>query len=215
LLRYFLVGVVAVLPLVITGGVVIWVAGMINRLLGPQAVMGRMLANLGLRFVSHPSVAYLSGWLIVLGVIFGLGVLLEVGARRVLQDRVDTLVSRIPILGGVYGTARQLVGMMDKKGHADYEGMSVVFCVFGEQTGAAFLALMPTPERFRIGELDYHAILVPTAPLPFGGSLMFVPVGAVRPAQMPVDAFMSIYVSMGVTGPQFMPPVRVPPTART
>jgi uncharacterized membrane protein len=38
-----------------------------------------------------------------------------------------------------------------------------------------------------------------------GGSLFFVPVTSVRPANLSVDAFMSIYVSMGVTGPQFLP----------
>jgi uncharacterized membrane protein len=61
---------------------------------------------------------------------------------------------------------------------------------------------------FRIGDLDYHAVLIPSAPVPVGGSLLFVPANSVRPADLPVDAFMSIYVSMGVTGPQFMKPAK-------
>jgi uncharacterized membrane protein len=130
--------------------------------------------------------------------------LVELGARRLIQERIDTLAARVPLLGGVYGTVRQLVGMMDKKGASDMHGMSVVFCDFGQETGAAFLALLPTPEVFRIGEVDYHAVLIPTAPVPVGGSLLFVPVRSIRPAAISVDAFMSIYVSMGVTGPQFL-----------
>ena len=84
--------------------------------------------------------------------------------------------------------------------------MQVVFCLFGGDSGAAFLALLPTPEFFRIGDVDYNAVLIPSAPVPVGGSLLFVPASSIRPADVSVDAFMSIYVSMGVTGPQFMKP---------
>ena len=55
-----------------------------------------------------------------------------------------------------------------------------------------------------MGEIDYHAILIPSAPVPVGGSLIFVPAKSVLPAQLSVDAFMSLYVSMGVTGAQFL-----------
>ena len=206
LVRFFLVGVVAVLPLVITVGVVIWVSNFFANLLGPGTVLGESLRSLGLnvRVTENKALAYVVGWLIVLAVIFGLGALVESGARRFLFEKVDRLAKRIPVLGGVYGTVRQLTGMLDSKEKAELRGMRVVFCVFGSDNGAAFLALLPTPDRFRIGEIDYHAVLVPTAPVPFSGSLIFVPVSAVHPSDLSVDAFMSIYVSMGVTGPQFL-----------
>ena len=38
--------------------------------------------------------------------------------------------------------------------------------------GAAFLALLPTPELFRIGDVDSSAVLIPSAPVPVGGSLL-------------------------------------------
>ena len=110
----------------------------------------------------------------------------------------------VVLLGGIYGTVRQLVGMMDNKGSPDLAGMSVVYCIFGAESGAAFLALLATPETYRIGEIDYNAVIIPSAPVPVGGSLLFVPATSVRPAGITVDAFMSIYVSMGVTGPQFL-----------
>jgi uncharacterized membrane protein len=204
LARIFLAGVFTILPLVITVAVVVWVAGIVNGFLGPGTVLGGLLARLGLRFSQTTAFAYVIGWLIALAVVFGLGILVEFGAKRWINERMDGIARRVPMLGGVYGTVRQLVGMMDAKDRSELKGMSVVFCVFGEQTGAAFLALLVTPEAFRIGEIDYHAVLVPTAPVPVGGSLMFVPVSAVRPASVSVDAFMSIYVSMGVTGPQFL-----------
>jgi uncharacterized membrane protein len=204
-LRCFLAGVFAVLPLVITVAVVIWVAGLLGGLLGPDALLGGLLRKLGLQFATNTTLAYIIGWIVVLAGIFALGVLVEMGAKRFIQGRIDALAKRVPLLSGVYGTARQLVGMMDRKEDADLKGMKVVFCVFGKETGAAFLALLPTPERFRVGDVDYHAVIIPSAPVPVGGSLIFVPASSVRPADLSVDAFMSIYVSMGVTGPQFLP----------
>jgi uncharacterized membrane protein len=188
----------------ITIAAVVWVAGFLAGLIGPGTLVGKALERLGLQFASDTTLAYLFGWILVLAAIFLLGVLVEIGAKRLIQGGIDGLANRVPFLGGVYGTARQLVGMMDKKESADLKGMSVVFCIFGKESGAAFLALLPTPQRFRIDNVDYHAVIVPTAPVPVGGSLIFVPAKSVRPANLSVDAFMSIYVSMGVTGPQFL-----------
>ena len=44
-------------------------------------------------------------------------------------------------------------------------------------------------------------IAVPTAPIPVGGGLLYVPVEWVKPAQIGMDTFTSIYVSMGITPP--------------
>jgi uncharacterized membrane protein len=204
IIRCFLAGLFTLLPLIITAAIAVWLADYLGRWLGPGTPIGNLFARVGLNFVASDTFAYIIGWAVVLAVIFGLGLLVEFGAKRWIQDRLDGILGRVPMLGGVYGTVRQLVGMMDAKGSADFKGMSVVFCVFGTETGAAFLALLPTPERFRIGEVDYHAVIIPSAPVPVTGSLLFVPASSVRPAGFSVEAFMSVYVSMGVTAPQFL-----------
>jgi uncharacterized membrane protein len=207
----FLAGLFTVLPLVITVAIVIWVAGTLDDYLGPGTVLGRLLARVGLQ-LTNETFAYAVGWVLVLAGIYVVGLLIELGAQRFLRDRVDAAFARVPLLGGVYGTVRQLVSMMDSKGQAELKGMQVVFCLFGGESGAAFLALLPTPELFRVAGIDYHAILIPSAPVPVGGSLIFVPAKSVVPANLSVDAFMSIYVSMGVTGPQFLAPAGPLPT---
>jgi len=47
----------------------------------------------------------------------------------------------------------------------------------------------------------YFAVLVPTAPVPIGGGLLYVPVEWVKPANMGIDKLTEIYVSMGLTPP--------------
>ena len=51
---------------------------------------------------------------------------------------------------------------------------------------------------------EYQIVIIPTAPVPIGGGLLFMPTEMVQPADVSVEALMSIYVSMGITAPQFL-----------
>ncbi len=200
----FLAGLLVVLPAVLTIGIVVWVAGFIHGLIGPGTTIGNGLRSLGLHFVANSAGAYVIGWVFVLAAVFGLGLLVNMGAKRFLQRLFDAVAKRVPLIGGLYGTSKQLVAMFDQKGETDMKAMSVVWCFFGKDAGAGVLALMPSPERFHISGRDYNVVVIPTAPVPFGGALVFMPVESVKPADMSVDGLMSIYVSMGITTPQFL-----------
>ncbi len=212
--RWFLAGLLAVLPLVLTVAIVVWVAKFLEGFVGPNTLLGRVLEAVGFKFGSNnTTAAYLIGWAFVLATIFLLGVVVDMGAKRLLQRLVDAIVPRIPLVGSIYGTSRQLVDMFDRKQESELKAMSVVFCFFGSDHGPGVLALMPSPERFPINGRDYHVVIVPTAPVPFGGGLLFMPVESVKPADMSVDGLMSIYVSMGVTTPQFLEEQQAKPEA--
>jgi uncharacterized membrane protein len=205
LLRYFLAGAFAVLPLVVTIAIVIWVAGFLQRFLGQDTLVGRVVRNLGWQFSPEDkTLAYVMGWAVVLGLVFLLGVAVETGARRLLQATTDAVLNRVPVVGGIYNTSKQLVSMLDRQDEADLKGMSVVYCIFGGAQGTAFLALLVSPQVYVIDGREHKIVIVPTAPVPFGGGLLFVPTECIRDADMSVEGLMSIYVSMGVTAPQFM-----------
>jgi uncharacterized membrane protein len=207
--RFFLAGLLAVLPLVITVAIVVWVADFLERFIGPRTALGQSLSQLGLTISSNAAhtAAYAMGWVVVLGGIFALGVLIELGAKKQIQRAVDALLNRVPLVGSIYGTSKQIVDMLDKKkDEADIKGMSAVFCFFGEDRGAGVLALLVSPDRYHLQGRDYHIVILPTAPVPFGGAMMFVPVESVQPADMSVDGLMSMYVSMGVSAPKLLKP---------
>jgi uncharacterized membrane protein len=204
--RCFLAGVFALLPVILTVAVIAWVGGYLAGILGPDSILGGGIRRLGLHFASDATLAYLIGALLVLGLVFVVGVLVEAGARNLFQRLTEGVLGRIPLVGSVYGTSRQVVALLEKKDDANLKGMRVVFCLFGGEGDAAFLALLVSPERFRIRERDYQIVIVPTAPVPIGGGLLFVPAEAIQPADLSVEGLMSIYVSMGVTAPQFLPP---------
>ena len=204
----FLAGLFAILPLVLTVAVVIWVTGLVGNFVGEGSFLGSQIEKLGGRVVSPQSkMAYFIGWVLVLGIVFAVGVLVEMGAKRLISQLVEGIVKNIPLIGSIYGTSKQLVGMLDKKDEADLKDMSVVFCTFGASGGCGLLALLVSPERFVINGREYQIVIVPTAPVPVGGGLFFVPTDSVTPADMSVDGLMSIYVSMGITAPEFLAPV--------
>jgi uncharacterized membrane protein len=210
--RCFVAGVLAILPVAITVAVVAWVGGLLRQLIGPGTVIGAGLRRLGLEFASNDTAAYFLGVVIVLAVIFGIGVAVESGARGLIQRLSDAVLQRIPLVGGVYGTSKQVVGMLGRKDDAAIKGMRPVFCSFGQEAGAGFLALLVSPQRYRLSGRDYHIVIVPTSPVPIGGGLVFVPADVVQPTSLSVEALMSIYVSMGITAGQFLEPANRRPS---
>ena len=204
IVRYFLAGLFAILPLLITVIAITWTLGFLGQLVGPETFLGNQLSKIGLNFVRNPIVAYAIGWIgICIGTLI-LGFLVESGMRGLFSKVTESIAKRLPLVGKVYDTSKQLVDMLDSGGDDKLKGMGVVYCTFGEKGGVGVLALLPTPEAITINEKNFYVVLVPQSPVPIGGGLLFMPVEAVERVDMSVEALMSIYVSMGVTAPGMM-----------
>jgi uncharacterized membrane protein len=129
----------------------------------------------------------------------------ETKLERRLSALIDWVMRRIPLVSNVYDLTKRFVALVDRKQNDGLKSMSPVWCYFGGEGGAAVLALLPTPEIMVIGGERYHSILVPSAPVPVGGALVYVPVSWIKRADMGVEELMTIYVSMGVSGPRKPP----------
>ncbi|MCW7539230.1 DUF502 domain-containing protein [Aquabacterium sp. A7-Y] len=206
LLRTFLTGLVAVLPLAVTMIMLAWVVQLLYGLIGPQSLVGRVLVLLGVGLVGSGAIAYLLGIAIVLLGVFGLGLLVEAGVQKGLRRALEAAVLRIPVVRTIYDVIKRLMALLTERNKDGGLGsMSPVWCHFGGRGGAAVLALLSTPQPVLLGDRSYLAVLVPTAPVPVGGGLIFVPAEWVEPADLGVEGVTSIYVSMGVSCPQYMP----------
>jgi uncharacterized membrane protein len=199
--KVFLSGFLALLPLIVTVALLAWVGGILHRFIGPNSTVGSLLSSIGLAFVTNELVAYAMGVLVFLAAAYALGAVIQTRFRRHLRTLVDNTLCRVPLIGPVYDLTSRFVGMLDGDSQADLKAMSPVWCFFGGQGGVAALALMPNPEPVVLDGRSYLAILVPTAPVPFGGGLIYVPADWVKPAGFGVDRLMSVYVSMGVAKP--------------
>src|SRR5262249_32804798 len=195
-------GLLMLRPLALPLAVLAWAFNLVTRLVGRGSAVGALSAALGYPFSRHSGLAYVFGTLVLAGAIYLLGVLARSGLQGPLRRLMDRTLRRIPLVGGVYNVADRFVGLLDHhQGGADIGAMSPVWCFFGGEGGAAVLALAPSAQPIEIGGRRYFGVLVPTAPVPFGGALIYVPVEWVRPAEFGVDKLTGVYVSMGITPP--------------
>lgn len=204
--RTFVAGSIAALPLVATLLVLSVTVRFVVSWLGPESAIGSVLGQLGLRITGSVLAGYAIGIALVVGAIFLLGVLVEAGMQAGLDAAVEAFVKRIPIVRNVYDTIDRFVQMLSRRDGEGLRSMSPVWCHFGGPGGATVLGLLSSPEAVQIGGQPFRAVLIPTAPVPIGGALVYVPDAWVTPAQLGMEALTSIYVSMGVTSSQYLGP---------
>lgn len=204
LLKTFLTGLLAALPLIATIAVCVWAARLIFAWFGPDSLIGRVLVAIGFGGAGSEWAAYLVGVLVVLLLIFALGILVQTRLRGVLSRVFNRIIARIPLVGKIYDMARRFVDLLAQRDKTQTRSMSPVWLHFGGPGGAAVLGLLSTPEPVNVAGLPYVGVLVPTAPIPVGGGLLFVPQDWVSPANLGAEAVTSIYVSMGITSKQHL-----------
>jgi len=200
----FLAGLFVILPIVITVAVMAWVGGILRTWLGAESFVGRALASLGAKFVADP-LALVFGWILVLGAIWVLGLLVRTAGKNRIERMIHTVFEQVPIVSSLYRPVVQVIEMIKKGGRSDLQGMSVVYCHFGEHHGGGFLSLLVSPEKYLLGGQECYAVYVPTSPIPMSGGIVFVPTKKVQPVDMSVEDLMQIYFSIGVMSSKVIP----------
>jgi len=204
LTRTFLAGLLAALPLIATLLVFTWLAQLVYGWLGPQSLIGGLFVKLGLGLTESVWAGYGLGLLIIAAAIYGLGLLVEAQLQAGLARVVNLILGRIPLVRNVYDLINRFVDMLGQRDEDGLKSMSAVWVTFGSEGGVKVLALLSTPEPVMLDGQPYMAVIVPTAPVPVGGGLLYVPQASVVPADVGMEAVTSIYVSMGVTSGQHL-----------
>ena len=199
--RIFITGLIAALPLLLTIFIAAWLLSLLNQYLGPSSGFGRLLGSLGLGPGTSELASYLIGLGIIVAAIYALGLAVQSRLGGWIAALFDRLIRRIPLVSNLYDLSSRFVSIVDTKNGDSLKSMSPAWCYFGGKPGAAVLALLPSKTPIQLGGESYLAVLIPSAPVPFGGALVYVPAGWVEPADGGIDELMSVYVSMGITPP--------------
>jgi uncharacterized membrane protein len=206
LLRLFVTGALAALPLAATVAIFAWAAALLYRWLGPDSVVGSLMVAIGLGVTGSEVVGYLIGVGLVALALVALGGLVEAGLQRGLARLLHGVMRRIPLVRQVYELVQKLVALFSQRDPGAARAMRAVWLRLGGEGGsAAVLALQTASEVLMVEGSRCVVVLVPTAPVPVGGGLLFVPEHWVSPAALSVEAVTSLYVSMGVTAAQHLP----------
>ncbi|NJS35466.1 MAG: DUF502 domain-containing protein [Brachymonas sp.] len=218
-IRTFITGLLALLPLAATLLLLTWVLQFLSKYLGPGSGVGQLLTSVGLGVTESELLGYALGVLLVIVIVYAIGLLTEAGLQRGAAKVINGIVLRIPVVRTIYDVAQKLVGLFARKEGDELKSMTPVWLHFGgkpsahggatsesasTKIGTAVLGFLSTPHPVTINGQQYLAVLVPTAPVPVGGGLLYVPPDWVEPTDIGMEAVTSIYVSMGVTSAQYL-----------
>lgn len=199
--RWLLSGLLVIVPLAVTLGVLSWVIGLLDQTLWllPQTWQDWLMAE-G-QFVGSSRIRGV-------GVLLTLAVLLTVGAvaSNFIGKRLlgwgDALVRRIPVVRSIYTSVKQVSDtVFSESGNAFRTAVLVQWPREGMWT-IAFVTGAPGGEVVQhLGDDSYVAVYVPTTPNPTGGYFVMLRRSDCIELQMSVDAALKYIVSMGVVVP--------------
>lgn len=194
-------GLLLVLPLLIT----LWLLRILFRIIDDNVTPWVLLLLGGERSALPGSVparlvAPLVGMLLTVGSIYLLGLLAGNLAGRKLWSLVEAAILRVPLVKGVYGSARQL---LDAFAVTTHRGPSKVVLVEYPRAGLYTVGFVTSDAEVRMGSgvPPSVAVFFPTAPNPTSGFVVLVPRQDLVPLDLTLDEGIKLVVSGGVVIP--------------
>jgi uncharacterized membrane protein len=208
----FLAGLLFLLPIVLTVFIAAYIVSLVRGAIGPGTILGDLLTRGG-TYILGPSQDTLAFWLgvgIALAGIWLLGLIVKTRAKSIIQNYLDSLVSRVPLIRSIYTPVSRVVQLATNRSGTpgDLSSMSVVSCRFfgAGENGVDILALLASQQLYMICGERRRLVYLPAAPLPMSGGLVFVSDSAITPVpDMKVDDLVKIYVSLGALAPEVVP----------
>lgn len=171
-------GLVAILPI---GGTIITV-GYLEESIASSGLYNHDLYFPGL------------GIILTVAIIYVIGLTVSTFVGKWLWKRVDGLLHKLPALGSLYATLKQILGYG--------EGADAIFhetvLVPANQSGCLELGLVTNYLTSPDGKKQV-VVFLPGSPNPTAGRLVLVPADVVKPVDMAVDEALKALVSVGKT----------------
>ena len=192
--KYFVTGLVVLLPLALTYWIVSFILGVLS-----DPFTGISVTVLSMLGVHSKEVLDLASKVLALGLLFGL--IISIGAIgryflfKYLLQISDAILHRIPVVSSVYKTTQELIQSVFKQDSTSFK--QVVFVSY-PHPGAMVVGFV-TQEESLDGRI---AVFVPTTPNPTTGFLLMYRKEDVIPLDMNVEEALRYIISCGVLMPQ-------------
>lgn len=187
--NYFLTGLLVLIPIVVTvwltQAILVW----LDTAFPLQNIIGQDIPGLGI--------------LLSVAIIFVAGVLGRNFFGNWVVEQLAKLVSKIPFIGSVYGSLRQvMLTLANTQGDKFGRAVLVEFPKTGSWTVGFVTNDQPHPEISQLFREPLVSVFVPTTPNPTSGFFMYVTKESVKPLNVSVDDAFKIIVSLGLIGPR-------------
>lgn len=195
--RYFLAGVLIVVPIILTWLVIQFLFETIDGLLAPviTQLLGYYWHGLGL--------------LITVLIILLAGILTRNVMGAALHKLVETVLARLPFVSPIYSSAKQLLEAVTIPSKGSFK--EVVLVEYPRKGAYAIGLVTGRMEILAEGKLrQFIAVLIPSTPTPFSGmAILFTESDIIR-VEMTVEEALKFLVSGGVVSPQTIQEKAVP-----
>jgi uncharacterized membrane protein len=201
--KYFITGLLVLVPLFITVWVISSLIGMMDQSLFLLPENWRPKAQLGLEI---PGV----GALLTLLIIFVTGLIATNFFGKQLILLWEAMLARVPVVKSIYASVKQVSDtLFSDSGNAFRQAVLVQFPRQGAWT-IAFVTGKPGGDVANHLPGDFVSIYVPTTPNPTGGYFLMMPRTDLIELDMSVDEALKYIISMGVVAPAHKIPVAPP-----
>ncbi|MDP3087846.1 MAG: DUF502 domain-containing protein [Methylotenera sp.] len=193
--KYFITGLLVLVPLFITVWVVTSLIEMMDQSLLLLPVSWRPKAQLGLEI---PGV----GALLTLLIIFVTGLIATNFFGKKLILLWEYLLARVPVVKSIYASVKQVSDtLFSDSGDAFRQAVLVQFPRQGAWT-IAFITGQPGGDVANHLQGNYVSVYVPTTPNPTGGYFLMMLRADIIELDMSVDEALKYIISMGVVAPK-------------
>ena len=193
--KYFITGLLALVPLIITIWVLITLIHTLDLSLAllPEAWQPKKLFGFNVLGL---------GALLTLVIIFVTGVV----ATNIFGQQIivwwESLLSRVPFVKSIYSSVKQVSDtLFSDSGNAFRKAVLVQYPRLGSWT-IAFVTGVPGGDVVNHLHGDYISIYVPTTPNPTSGFFLMMPKADVVELEMSVDEALKYIISMGTVVPK-------------
>jgi uncharacterized membrane protein len=192
--KYFITGLLVLVPLFITVWVLSSIIGMMDKSLLLLPMSWRPKAQLGLDIPGM-------GAILTLLIIFVTGLIATNIFGKQLILLWEKMLNRVPVVKSIYASVKQVSDtLFSDSGNAFRQAVLVQFPREGAWT-IAFVTGQPGGDVANHLKGDYVSVYVPTTPNPTGGYFLMMPSADVIELDMSVDEALKYIISMGVVAP--------------
>jgi uncharacterized membrane protein len=196
--RYFLTGLLTLLPIWLVWVVFKFVFAALSDLSRPM--LGPLIAQFPPWGQTAIALAVTVAFIVAVGAL----------ARRVVGQTLlrwfEHVIARIPLAKTIYGSARQLIDLLQTKP----DGVQRVVLIDFPHSEMKSVGFVTRVLRDELTGAELAAVYVPTTPNPTSGYLEVVPMEKLIPTDWTVDQAMTFIISGGAVSPDRIPFSRVP-----
>lgn len=203
--RYIVAGLLTIIPLWITWLVLQFLFRLLTSA-GKPAIEG-LARGCSDRFpalaavLESPLFTNLFAILLVVAVLYGIGRLTTLLVGRKMIEFFESILARIPLVSGVYGSVKKLVTVLQEQPGS---GVQRVVLIDFPSPEMKTVGLVTRVLRDSTTDRELAAVYVPTTPNPTSGYLEIVPLERVTSTDWSMDEAMAFIISGGAVAPDSM-----------